>query len=140
MGSKSFEELIKDLSPSNLEYLLEECWSRETSSDPDNWSFSNKAYGQCAITALIVQDAIGGNLLRVETLPPDKKVSHYYNEVDGKVIDFTRKQFANDTKFSEPQYRERSYVLSYPATEKRYSMLKQSIVDYMNTHFFQKKT
>ncbi len=112
-----------------LESLLDKSWSKETSNDPDNWSQTNKAYGQCAITALIVQEVFGGELMRTETLSSEKKVSHYYNKLpNGDIIDLTRKQFPEGTAFSEPQSRERSYVLSYLPTEKRYNLLKKLVL------------
>src|ERR1700724_3464771 len=42
---------------------LAQAWSRDTSSDAEHWSASNPAWGQCAVTALIVQDLLGGHLL-----------------------------------------------------------------------------
>jgi hypothetical protein len=47
-----------------LERALEVAWERTTSADPDRWSPQNPAWGQCAVTALIVQDHYGGELRR----------------------------------------------------------------------------
>ena len=51
---------------SNLRSVLRDCWTEATSYDPAGWSRSNPAWGQCAITALIVQDNFGGELMYAE--------------------------------------------------------------------------
>jgi hypothetical protein len=35
---------------------LRRCWSADTWSDPDHWEQANPAWGQCAVTACLVQD------------------------------------------------------------------------------------
>ncbi len=113
---------------SSLKLAIDSSWGPDTSSDPVKWSESNRAYGQCAVTALVIQDFFGGSLLRVEAQGPDGKVSHYYNRLrDGNIIDLTRRQFPEGTKFSNPEYREREYVLSYPATASRYEVLRNRV-------------
>ncbi len=113
---------------SSLKLAVGKSWGSDTSSDPVKWSASNPAYGQCAVTALVIQDFFGGKLLRVEASGPEGKVSHYYNQLrDGNVIDLTRKQFPAGTVFSEPETKDREYVLSYPATAARYETLKERV-------------
>ena len=109
-----------------LKRIVEVCWDKSTSADPDAWTVENSAYGQCAVTALLVQDMLGGKLLRSVASWKGGSVSHYFNELpDGRVLDLTRKQFREDCRFSEPEYRERSYVLSYPDAASRYDILKR---------------
>ena len=108
-----------------LHAFLKMAWRAETSADSENWSEENPAWGQCAVTALIVQDEWGGELLRTEALLPDgRKISHYFNRVAGVVVDFTRGQFPEGTKYEEEILREREYVLSYPETQRRYELLR----------------
>lgn len=47
---------------SELELALVNSWSKETSLDPDNWAPANSALGQCAVTALIINDYLGGRI------------------------------------------------------------------------------
>ncbi len=109
--------------------MVEACWDKSTSADPDSWTLGNGAYGQCAVTALLVQDILGGNLLRSVASWERDSVSHYFNEPhDGKVLDLTRKQFRADCRFSTPEYRERSCVLSYTDTALRYEILKRKFM------------
>ncbi|HLC97486.1 MAG TPA: hypothetical protein VJC21_01765 [Candidatus Nanoarchaeia archaeon] len=66
----------------NLETItaaLQKAWCSETSSDPDHWHPENPAWGQCAVTALMVNDYLGGKIIWAEAALPDgRKVSHYF--------------------------------------------------------------
>lgn len=114
-----------------LERALEKAWSRATSADSQNWSRKNPAWGQCAVTACIVQDYFDGKLLRIEAFVVGKSetISHYYNELpDGTIIDLTRKQFPKGTMYSPPQERSREYVLDPKfTTRKRYQLLRRRL-------------
>jgi Domain of unknown function (DUF4338) len=83
---------------------------------------SNPAWGQCAVTALIVQDAFGGELLR-STIGG---IAHYWNRLDdGSEIDLTRIQFGPNAYCERPAaLRSRDYVLSFPETKRRYEHLR----------------
>jgi hypothetical protein len=102
----------------HLAWALREAWSAETSAD-EHWSPEQPSLGQCAVTALVVQDHLGGKLVRAEV----DGVSHYWNRLpDGTEIDLTRDQFA---RFSpgRVETRSREYVLSFPETARRYHIL-----------------
>jgi hypothetical protein len=64
-------------------------WRAETSFWPDEWTPARPSVGQCAVTAMIVQDRFGGDVLR--TL--NGGVVHYWNRVDDVEVDLTRDQF-----------------------------------------------
>ena len=49
----------------DLQKLLQKAWSKETSFEPDNWTPENPAWGQYAVTALVVQDFFGGELKKL---------------------------------------------------------------------------
>ncbi|MBI4992357.1 MAG: hypothetical protein HZB99_04025 [Candidatus Harrisonbacteria bacterium] len=69
-----------------LELDLLECCDLETTSCMEHWSEDNPAYGHCAVIALIVQDFLGGNLLRasLESFPKYAHMrSHYWNLLPG---------------------------------------------------------
>ena len=101
-----------------LERRLQREWCRETSADPEHWSGQNPAWGQCAVTALIVQDTLGGEFLRARI----DGVSHYWNRLpSGENVDLTRHQFVGGGSVeSETEVRTRDYVLSFPETRERY--------------------
>ena len=79
---------------------LELSWSAETSVcfSPDAFP----SYGQCAQTAIVVQERFGGEILR--TTGWHGRGNHFYNRIAGKRIDFTADQF------TMPNY---SYALTY---------------------------
>lgn len=108
-----------------LEELLELSWDKETSVD-ENWSSDNSSLGQCAVTALVVNDYFGGKIMRCMA----STGSHYYNEIDGELIDLTASQFGDEA----PQYelgeeRTREYLLSNENTKERYLKLSQNVKD-----------
>ena len=121
--------------------ILSCCWKKDTSSDPDGWTIHNPAWGQSAITAAIVQDYLGGEIVWSPVLLSDgRTISHYYNQIDSAIIDFTGRQFPLGTSIPEPIARTgnfattRQYILSYPQTEERYRRLKKR-VERKRVHF-----
>ncbi|WP_440446506.1 YunG family protein [Nocardia amamiensis] len=117
----------------SLTSALRKSWSADTSSSPD-WTENNRAKGQCAVTACVVQDYFGGDILNtVATLPSSETVSHYFNVVDGETIDLTREQFPKGTKFTRPAAKPgrysstREYCLSYESTRLRYEKLRSRV-------------
>jgi hypothetical protein len=111
--------------PSWLVAALEASWSRGTSLDPARWSPSNPSWGQCAVTALVLQDFLGGDLLRC---PLPRGGSHYWNRLpSGAEVDLTRGQFREGIATQAGEVRPREYVLSFPETAHRYRLLKERI-------------
>lgn len=99
-------------------------WSRQTSADPERWAPDNPAWGQCAVTALVVQDEVGGELLRTTV----DGLSHYWNRLpDGSEVDLTREQFPKGAKHSQVVTKDREYVLSFPDTARRYQLLRRQV-------------
>jgi hypothetical protein len=65
---------------------LRRSWSIETSS---RWQPGNPASGQCGVTALVVHDTFGGEILKTDV----NGAWHFYNLIDGRRADFTMSQF-----------------------------------------------
>jgi len=80
-----------------LETAIRAAWCRETSDDPDEWTPANPARGQCGVTALVVRDYLGGEILIATVIPEDGSQPterHGWNRLpSGIEIDFTREQF-----------------------------------------------
>jgi len=66
---------------------LLQSWSGSSSGQ---WLAANPARGQCNVTALLVNEYFGGEILKTPLLEGD----HFYNRVDGKRVDLTGSQFA----------------------------------------------
>lgn len=119
-----------------IQTALEDSWTAETSASPDRWSTKNAALGQCATTACVVQDYMGGEIVNsVATLPDGSTDSHYFNIIEGEEVDLTRVQFPEGTIYTPAQPKPgnldstRSYVLSYEPTRLRYEELKARVIE-----------
>lgn len=117
-----------------LEKALKKSWSKETSYCPTEWSESNPSFGQCAITALVVNDYFGGEIIWAEAILPDgQKVSHFFNLINGKEVDLARSQFPKDTvipngiEMKKDFANTRDYLLSYENKKDRYELLKEKV-------------
>ncbi|WP_174416485.1 YunG family protein [Nocardia concava] len=120
-----------------LRDALERSWAADTSRS-GAWSESNPAKGQCAVTACVVQDYLGGDILHsVATLPGGETVSHYFNVVDGQRVDLTAKQFPSGTTFTEPAPKTkgypstRDYCMSYEDMVRRYRTLAERAAGHL---------
>ena len=104
---------------------VESVWRADTSASPGRWTPTNPSIGHCAVTALLVQDWCGGDLLRAKV----DGESHYWNRLpDGSEVDITRDQFGDpEPVIPAGEIRTREYVLSFPATILRYEMLKTRV-------------
>ena len=91
-----------------------------------HWSPADASRGQCAVTALLIQDLFGGSLLRAVV----SGESHYWNRLpDGTELDLTREQFSHFVVDGVVVERDRSYVLSFPDTAERYALLRALVFE-----------
>lgn len=89
--TKSFDN------PIELYRELRAVWSAETASPSESWSADNPAKNHCSVTALIVQDYFGGDILNTQTVGG----THFYNLIDGTRWDLTVSQFAEPIPFDD---------------------------------------
>jgi hypothetical protein len=113
-----------------IEKALKTAWSKETA-DPDTkgkWSEENKAFGQCAITSVLIYDLFGGRMIY------DKANFHIWNEFpDGSQHDFARSQFTYNRIFTVYKYKTREDILydergKKTHIEERYKKLKDNFL------------
>ena len=82
-----------------LERAVRSAWGPDTCAPEDlpDWSPTNPARGQCGVTALVLHDLLGGDLLRGEVRVDGRRVDfHWWNLLPGGVeIDLTREQFGS---------------------------------------------
>lgn len=122
--------IIPDHRAAALRFLLADGWTAETSS-AENWTSERPETGQCAVTALVVQDVLGGELHRALV----NGESHYWNVLeDGTVIDLTRSQFDEPLVIEDETVRQREYVLSFPVTAHRYQLLRWRIARALDAY------
>ncbi|MEV6305446.1 hypothetical protein AB0M02_38950 [Actinoplanes sp. NPDC051861] len=81
----------------NLRTVLHASWGADTCDPHDlpDWTAENPARGQCGVTALVVQDLVGGELILGEVFADGAKTGHHYwNRLPGgREVDFTASQF-----------------------------------------------
>ncbi|WP_429908023.1 YunG family protein [Geobacillus thermodenitrificans] len=101
-----------------LKHVLMKVWSIESSS---KWTPQNPAKGQCGVTALVVNDIFGGEILK--TLTPEGW--HFYNKINGQLYDLTESQFSEAIEYMDiPSNREEAFS---DTNERQYNYLKQNV-------------
>ncbi|ALA40138.1 hypothetical protein ABE82_00580 [Paenibacillus peoriae] len=106
-----------------LEKALFQAWSLESSS---KWIANNPAAGQCGVTALVVQDRLGGDILRTWL----DSGWHYYNRIGEDIIDFTRSQFSIPPQYQDV-YSNREEAFSDTNAE-QYTALSRRLKEFLN--------
>ena len=103
---------------------IEKSWGKDTAyrKDAPFWSLENPARGQCAITALIVNDYYGGQIYSGVS---DTGIYHYWNVIDGNKVDLTEKQFETKLVFNNTKEWERGALLATGDVLERYITLKE---------------
>lgn len=87
------------------------------------WSQDNPSWGMCAITALVINDYFGGDIYKIKT----NDESHYFNVINGNIVDLTVQQFGHPIKYKNKVKVKREDMLKDQNTEKRYQKLKTEI-------------
>ena len=113
---------LKDL----YDALSDGIWRAETCAPRmrDKWTAENRTFGQCSITAFLVQDIFGGEVFGI--LRPEGNY-HCYNVIDGRQYDLTIEQFGQEAESlvydnTNPQSREVHFAKE--EKHQRYLLLK----------------
>ncbi|MBP5610808.1 MAG: hypothetical protein J6X72_05670 [Clostridia bacterium] len=121
---------VKDargLTPRDYYDLLSRVWCRETCAARmrGEWSEDNKTWGQCTITAFLLQDIYGGRVYGVKL--PDGNY-HSFNVVENCLFDLTSEQFG-DRPPALSDLSEQSRETHFANEEKklRYELLKTKL-------------
>jgi hypothetical protein len=123
---------MRALSLDELEPRLRVAWS-DRSCDPvdlDGWSAANPARGQCAVTALIVQEHLGGELLMGEVthLDGSRQGVHFWNRLPGGTeVDLTREQFREGETVHAPSVVPRPPDLTVGRLASQYRVLAERL-------------
>lgn len=85
-----------------LQDALHSSWGPDTCDPVDlaDWHPGNPARGQCGVTALVVHDLLGGDLMMAEVSYADgtRQGVHYWNRIGVLEVDLTREQFSSDER------------------------------------------
>ncbi len=116
-----------------LETAFRRSWGKDTCypGSRDLWNEKNPALGHCAVTALIIQDYFGGELVRC------LHHHHYRNRLpDWKEVDFTKEQFSPDTVLCDDGVVQRNDILYSESAKKaetleRYNILSERVEELL---------
>lgn len=117
----------------DVKNILEKSWTKDTCTVGlrNEWNSNNPSIGQCAITALIVNDFVGGKIMRCMAY----NGSHYYNLINGRIIDLTVNQFNGIIPdYNKSEERSREYLLSNEDTRNRYLLLLKNVRNNFNKY------
>ena len=113
---------------------LQSSWAKDTAFDPKEWSESNKARGQCVVSSLVIQDYLGGDLVRYSVDEGDLHETHYANRLEsGVILDTTASQYTEPVtiRIKPVDLKDFSSVrekrLADNSTRKRYEILKARV-------------
>lgn len=87
------------MSLAEIDSAMRASWAADTCSPDDEarvpWTADNPAWGHCDVTALVVHDLLGGDLVMGEVhLDGEKHGYHWWNRLgSGFEVDLTREQF-----------------------------------------------
>lgn len=114
------------LSLVQIEWFLYQAWSKESSYSPDDYEQHDKSYGQCAVTALLLQDILSGEIMRGWAINKEEnvRVRHYWNRFGDTHVDCTWKQFPEGTTIIESKLAQRKQLLNHKSTSNRYKVLR----------------
>ncbi len=109
-----------------IENVLLECYSKDLCYPKvrNSWSESNKCFGMCAITSLIINDYFGGETCKTYV----DGISHYFNIINNEIIDLTSSQFNHEIDYNNYKVVKRSEMLN-DDTYNRYFILKNSLIN-----------
>ena len=114
-----------------LERAIRESWTREVSEQPEKWSDDNPAYGCCAVTAMVVRDYLGGELVIGGVVKDGARVDrHVWNVLpSGLAVDLSRDQFRDGEQYEAPAPLNEPMV---DGTQERYELLAARVRDRLS--------
>jgi hypothetical protein len=116
--------------PRELYDTLSALWCAQTCAPRmrDEWKADNPTFGQCSITAFLVQDIFGGEVRGI--LRPGGNY-HCYNVVDGHVFDLTSEQFGDEIlDYRDNPIQLREVHFAKEEKRQRYFILKEKLREY----------
>jgi len=100
---------------------LRKSWSLQTARQ---WQADNPALGQCNVTALVIHDLFGGEILKTRIAGG----AHFYNRLEGRRFDFTSSQFDKPVDYTDDAAS--SEEARTGAAESEYETLKSGFLSH----------
>lgn len=123
-----------------LAEALRQSWSADTAYAASGWSGENPARGQCVVSSLVVQDYLGGDLVRYAVSGDGFEETHYVNQLaDGTILDTTAAQYRVPVMLQQKPIDLGSYGtarekrLADADTARRYALLRSRVKSYLDS-------
>jgi hypothetical protein len=100
---------------------MSQCWGADTSYFNDDRE--PRCAGQCACSALCIQDQFGGEIKRIII----GNTRHYFNVIDGGVVDSTASQYLIDKGIDYSTATNPPNDFPFPETMEKYKLLKKKM-------------
>ncbi|MFD3807367.1 alpha/beta fold hydrolase [Streptomyces sp. NPDC058611] len=119
----------------DIEAAIRAGWSAETCSPDDveraPWTADNPAWGHCDITALLVQDVVGGELMVGEVWHGGERQGyHCWNVLPGGIpVDLTREQFRHGQTVTPGRPMGKRPSGRLPRRWEEYQLLRRRVID-----------
>ena len=103
---------------------IEPGWRADTSWKASIWIADRPSTGQCAVTSMLVQDVLGGDLVHTTV----NGIPHFFNRLpSGQEIDLTRDQFDPPLRIVGHDIAPRSRLNHSTSTVQRYQRLRSRV-------------
>jgi hypothetical protein len=103
-------------------------WSRDTCGLPEQWTPDNPAFRQCSVSALVIQDYLGGKIQRFVVVDAGLDLRHVANVLPGGILlDATASQFTTIPPYIPRSNESRADALAWRDTERRYTILSARV-------------
>jgi hypothetical protein len=120
---------------SDIELAVRSSWGVDTATPEfrSEWTPENPARDQCGVTAMVVNDLLGGDLIRGEVHVDGVRVDyHWWNRLGlGVEIDLTREQFRPDEVIVGRETIPRPPTFSRLRDE--YELLRRSVLERLES-------
>ncbi|MFE9697679.1 hypothetical protein [Streptomyces sp. NPDC006270] len=115
----------------DIEQALRASWSAETCTPEyrDRWNPGNPARDQCGVTAMVLNDLLGGELIRGEVHVDGVRTDyHWWNRLGAGVdIDLTREQFGPEEVVVGGDVIVRPPVSEWRRLQEEYALLRDRV-------------
>ncbi|MFF3614891.1 hypothetical protein [Streptomyces sp. NPDC002580] len=117
---------------SDIERAVRSSWSAETCTPEfrSRWSPDNPARDQCGVTAMVLNDLLGGELIRGEVHVDGERVDHHWwNRLGTDIeIDLTREQFGPEETVTGGVIVARPPVTEWRRLREEYELLRDRVM------------
>ncbi|NJQ01012.1 YunG family protein [Streptomyces zingiberis] len=116
----------------DLERAVRDSWGAETCTPEyrSRWTPENPARDQCGVTAMVLNDLLGGELIRGEVHVNGERVDyHWWNRLGAGVeIDLTREQFGPEETVVGGVVVARPPVAEWRRLREEYALLRERVL------------